>query len=182
MDVVIQEWAGKERSFRLNFGAVLDLEQALGGEGIGHVFIRVASGKFRALDIYCVLKFALIGGGMAIMDAKRLVDAHFDQKPYLENASLAGEILTALMAGVEADPEADPEDRTGEVPPPYKFSEVSQICREFSISPVELREMRYSDFANMMRGYVAAKGSDAPSHISEDEFADILNRYEPEVP
>lgn len=167
------EWAGKERLFRLTFGGVLDLEEAV-GEGIGHVFIRVAAGRFKAADVFHTIRLALIGGGMSIIDAKRLMVEHFDRRPYLENASLAGEILAALMTGVEAVAESD-----GDIAPPHKFSEVVQICTVFNMSPQELRDMRYSDFVNLVRGYNAASNRKA-EHITEEEFIDILNRYEPE--
>jgi hypothetical protein len=173
MAELIAEWAGKERLFRLTFGGVLDLEQAV-GDGIGHVFIRVAGGQFKVGDVYHTMRLALIGGGMSVIDAKRLLEAHFDTRPYLENAGIAGQILSSLMTGVEEIGE------DGDVPEPHKFSEVSQICRVFHMSPQDLRDMRYADFVNMVRGYNAASETQAP-HLSEEEFLDILNRHEPEV-
>lgn len=171
---VTREWAGKERLFQLNFGGVMDLEQAL-GDGIGHVFLRVANGQFKVGDIYHTIRIALIGGGMSIIDAKRLMADQFDTRPYLENAALVGDILASLMVGVEPS-DAEPDD----VPEPHKFSEVSQICREFNMSPQELRDMRYADFVNMLRGFNAISNRKA-EHLTEDEFIDILNRYEPEA-
>lgn len=171
---VIREWAGKERLFRLNFGGVMDLEEAT-GEGIGNTFIRVAGGRFTVRDVYHTIRLGLIGGGVSILDAKRMMDAHFDTRPYMENAVIAGEILAALMVGVEpSDTDADG------VPPAHKFSEVSQICTVFNLSPGDLREMRYSDFVNMVRGYNAGSNKQAP-HLSEAEFMEILNKYEPEA-
>lgn len=172
---VIEEWAGKERLFRLDYGRVMDLEQAI-GQGIGKIFIRLIGGEFYTQDVYHTLRISLIGGGMGQVDAKRIMDAHFDTRPYLENAGVAGHILTDLMAGVE------PTDDNGETADhePYKFSEVSQICRTFNMSPNDLRRMEYADFINMVRGFNAASETKAP-HISEDEFIDILNRYEPEA-
>jgi hypothetical protein len=173
---VIREWAGKERLFRLTFGGVLDLEQAT-GEGVGVVFTRVAGGSFKAGYVYHTIRLALIGGGEGLIDAKRLMEAHFDTRPYLENAALAGEILTSLMAGIE--PEVADEDEKGDSSP-IKFSEVSQICRTFHMSPQDLRDMAYSDFVNMVRGFNAGSEKKAP-HLTEDEFIDILNKYEPEA-
>jgi hypothetical protein len=174
---VVREWAGKERLFRLNFGGVLDLEQAT-GDGIGNIFLRVVGGTFHAGHVYHTIRLALIGAGMGVLDAKRVMDAHFDTRPYLENASLAGEILTDLMSGVE--PIEDEEGGEEAEHEPHKFSEVSQICRTFNLSPLDLRDMRYADFANMVRGFNAASDRKAP-HLTEDEFIDILNRYEPEA-
>lgn len=172
MAEVVTEWAGKERLFRLSFGGVLDLEEAT-GDGIGHVFIRVAGGRFKAGDVYHTIRLGLVGGGMSVLDARRAMDRHFDTRPYMENASVAGEILSSLMVGVEE--EGDNKD----VPPPHRFSEVSQICRVFNMSPQDVRDMRYADFVNMVRGYNAATDTKAP-HLTEDEFLDILERFEPE--
>lgn len=172
---LVREWAGKERLFSLSFGGVLDLEQACGDVGLGEIFVRVASGRFRVGEVYHIIRLALIGGGMSKIDAKRLMGTHFDARPYIENNMLAAEILEALMVGIEPS-----EKQVEDVPPAHKFSEVSQICRIFNISPVELRAMRFADFANMVKGYAAGTKT-RPDHITEEEFLDILNKYEPEA-
>lgn len=175
MAEVIAEWAGKERLFRLTLGDVMDLEEALGKDAIGAIFLRVSTGRFRVHDIYHTIRFALIGGGENKVEAKQLMETHFDRAPYLDQAALAGEILIALMSGVEdggGTAEGDPE--------PIKFSEVSQICRTFHMSPNDLREMRYADFINMVTGFNA--GSDQPAEPpTEEEFEEILAKYEPEA-
>lgn len=175
MDILVREWAGKERAFRLPLGGVMDLEEAV-GDKINPIYVRVVSGSFGVKDLYYTLRLALVGGGMDVLDAKRLVDTQFDAKPYMEHATTAGEVLSALITGVEemGNPSGDAPDE------PIKFSEVSQICTVFNVSPLELREMRYSDYVNMVRGYNAGADTKAP-HLTEDEFADILNRYEGEV-
>lgn len=169
------EWAGKERLFRLTLGDVLDLEQACGGDAVGSIFRRVSTGLFRVDDIYHTIRLALIGGGLKKVEVKQLMEAHFDRKPYLDHAALAGDILIALMTGVEESGG----DAEGE-PAPIRFSEASQICRTFHLSPNELREMRYADFINMVRGFNASQPKKAEPP-TEEEFEDILARYEPEA-
>lgn len=171
---VIADWAGKDRLFRLTFGGVLDLEEACGKEAIGAIFLRVSTGQFRAQDVWHTIRLALIGGGENKVEAKRLLETHFDRAPYLDNAALAGDILVSLMAGVEDDGK-----REGGEAEPIRFSEVSQICREFSLSPLELREMTYADFINMIRGFNAGGGKVEPP--TEEEFEAILAKYEPEA-
>lgn len=174
---VVREWAGKERLFRLTFGGVLDLEQAT-GDGVGVIFAHVAGGSFKVGYVYHTIRLGLIGAGLGVLDAKRLMDAHFDTRPYLENAGLAGQILADLMTGIEVDDaDQDPASKEGE---PIKFSEVSQICRTFHMSPTDLRNMSYADFVNLVKGFNAGSDRKAP-HLSEDEFIDILNKYEPEA-
>ena len=172
---VISEWAGKERLFRLNFGGVLELEEACGEEPIGAIFLRVSSGKFKAEDIWHTIRIALIGGGENKVEAKRLMEKFFDHMPYHDHAALAGDILIALMAGVEDDGEAGGSSE----PEPVRFSEVSQICREFNMSPLDLREMTYADFINMVRGFNA--GSKKAEPPTEEEFDAILAKHEPEA-
>lgn len=176
MAEVYVEWAGKERLFRLSFGNVLALEEACSEAAIGAIFQRLSSGTFRAAEVYHTLRLALIGGGLPTLDAKQLMEKHFDHTPLLENAALAGDILIALMTGVESDEahnEGDPE--------PIKFSEISQVCRTFHVSPDELRAMSYADVVNMIRGFNAANSDKTVEPITEEEFRDILARYEPDA-
>lgn len=171
---VVTEWAGKERHFQLTFGGVMDLEEATGAS-IGEIFIGVSTGTFKVAYVYHTIRLGLIGGGLSIVDAKLMMNSHFDERPYLLNAAVAGHILADLMTGVE--PSGEQSDGKDEK---ISFSDVSQICREFHLSPNELREMRYGDFIMMVRGFNAATNDKAP-HISEEEFLDILARYEPEA-
>lgn len=172
---LIAEWAGKDRLFRLTFGGVLDLEEACGKEAVGAIFLRVSTGKFRAEDVWHTIRLALIGGGENKVEAKRLMEAHFDRAPWLDNAALAGDILISLMSGVE--PDDNPRD---DAPPePIRFSEASQICRTFHMSPQDLRDLSYSDFVNMVRGFNAGERKAEPP--TEEEFEEILAKYEPEA-
>ncbi|WP_088633236.1 gene transfer agent family protein [Phaeobacter sp. 22II1-1F12B] len=175
---LVLEWAGKERHFRLAFGGVLDLEEAI-GEGIGHVFQRVTVGRFGIKDVYHTIRLGLIGGGLSVVNADRLMKNHFDTRPYMDNARVAGAILADLMIGVEEEDE-DQAEGGRDVPPPHKFSEISQICNVFNMSPQDLRALRYADFVNLVRGFNAGSKQQA-DFISEDEFLDILDRYEPEA-
>lgn len=176
---LIREWAGRERLFALRFGDVLDLQQACGDgkdpAAIGHVFQRVSTGRFDIRDVYHTIRLALIGGGLERLQADHLMREHFDRRPYLESATLAGEILLAMMNGIE------PSDTQGDDDPqPLKFSEVSQICQTFNMSPNDLRAMRYADFVNLIRGFNAGSKQKA-EFLSDEEFAAILARYEPEA-
>ena len=177
MAEVIAEWAGKERLFRLTLGGVFDLEEACGKSAIGSIFLRVSSGQYRADDLWHTIRLALIGGGENKVEAKRLMENHFHRTPYIDNAAVAGDILIALMSGVEESNRKDGDD--GE-PEPLKFSEASQICRVFNMSPIDLRDMPYADFLNMVTGFNAASDRKAEPP-TEEEFEEILAKYEPEA-
>lgn len=178
---LVREWAGRDREFALSFGGVMDLEQACGDgrtpDAIGNIFQRVSTGRFRVADVYHTIRLALIGGGMGIVEAQALMRSYFDTRPYMENATLAGDILLTLLAGIEA---TTGDQDTAEEPAPLRFSEVSQICRVFHMSPSDLRAMRYADFVNMMRGFEAGS-SKKVEFLSDEEFEEILAKYEPGV-
>lgn len=176
---LVREWAGRERVFALRFGDVLDLEQACGDgkerAAIGAIFMAISTGRFGVRDVYHTIRFALMGGGLERLRADQLMREHFDKGPYLAHVSLALEILNTLMGGIE------PSDSEGSGDPtPLKFSEVSQICQTFHMSPNDLRAMRYDDFVNMIRGFNAGSNRKV-EFLSDEEFADILAKYEPEA-
>lgn len=175
MAELITEWAGKERLFRLNFGDVMSLEEACGGQGIGAIYIRLQTGEFTVSDVWNTIRLGLIGGGEGVLDAKRLLTKYFDTIGYLTQAQIAVDIIHTIMTGLEPNKGESEEHDPAE---PYKFSEVSQICRVFNMSPSDLRSLPYADFVNMMRGYQAATNKE-PEFPTEEEFMDILDRYEP---
>ncbi|ETX26599.1 gene transfer agent family protein [Roseivivax isoporae] len=175
MAEVYADWAGRERLFRLDFGRVMEIEEACGKEAIGAIYLRLSSGKFFANEVYQIIRIALIGGGENKVEAKHLMERHFDRTTYMENAALAGDILIALMTGIEEDPTRE----TGE-PEPIRFSEVSQICRVFHMSPEELRRLTYADFVNLVKG-LNASGTRRAEPPTEAEFEEILAKYEPEA-
>lgn len=174
-----REWAGRERSFALSFGSVMDLEQACGDgktpAAIGLIFQRLTRGLFTVSDVYHTIRLALVGGGMASGDAGALMKRHFDTRPYVQNAGLAVEILEAVMVGIEPEKSESTEEHE-----PFRFSEVSQICQTFNMSPLDLRAMRFADFVNLVRGFNAASTKKA-QFLTEEEFEEILAKYEPEA-
>jgi len=174
MAELITEWAGKDRLFRLDFGGVLDLEEAL-NDAIGAIFLRLSSGRFYAKDSYHTIRLALIGGGMSKVEARQLVDSRFDAYPLADLSALAGEILIALMVGIE---DTSKEESGGE-PERIKFSTASQICQTFNMSPLDLRAMTYADFANMVAGFNVASSGKKLEPPTDEEFAEILRKHDP---
>lgn len=172
---VIRYWAGRERTFRLSLGEIMDLEEALSKQAIGVTFQKLASGQFSVMDVHETVRIGLIGGGESVIEAKRLMGSHFEGQPLTESAGIALDILIGVMTGVEQSDNAE----KIEEPQPLKFSEVSQICRVFHMSPQDVRGMRYADYVNMMRGFNASQPDQPIEHISEGEFLDILERFEP---
>ncbi|GLS87685.1 hypothetical protein GCM10010873_26590 [Cypionkella aquatica] len=177
---IVREWAGREREFALNFGGVMDLEQACGDGktpvAVGLLFQRLTRGLFAAADIRHTIRLALIGGGMGLAEANKLLHDQFDASPYLRHATLAVDILSAVMVGIEPEAASEPDPE----PAPFKFSEVVQICQTFHMSPQDLRALPFADFVNLIRGFNAASSRKA-EFLSEEEFNEILAKYEPEA-
>lgn len=174
MAELITEWAGKDRLFRLDFGGVLDLEEAL-SDAIGAIFLRLSSGRFYAKDVYHTIRLALIGGGLGKVEAKKLVESRFDAYPLSDLAALAGEILIALMVGIEDTSK----EASGAEPERIKFSTASQICQTFNMSTHDLRAMTYAEFANLVAGFNAASSGRKLEAPTDEEFAEILRKHDP---
>ena len=173
MAEVIKYWAGEDRLFRLDVGAVLDLETVLDC-AFGSLYVRMVSSQWSIKDVMHILRVALIAGGHDPVKAKILVHEHFDMAPYIKNYAVAVDIVLAVVDGVE-----ETGDRATGEPEKLIFSEISQICREFNMSPHELKAMNYDDFLNMLKGFNAGPKKAQPP--TEEEFRDILARHEPEA-
>lgn len=104
--------AGIERSFKLRFAEIEQLEQACGA-GIGEIWQRMARLAFRAADIRHTVRLGLQGAGLDEPRATAIAAALFDEAPLMEHAQLALDIVAAALEG------AEPEKREGaESPPP----------------------------------------------------------------
>lgn len=166
----VREWAGKERVFALSYGDILNLQQAV-GVGIGVIYGRLIRGTYNAEDAYETIRLALVGGGMGLVEAKGLMARHWDTQGNLAHVALAASLLTEVMVGVETGPADEAAEDDGR---PVKFSEVSQLCRVFHMSPLDLRAMSYADVANLIRGYNAANGKAKLPQLTEEEFAQLV--------
>lgn len=179
---LIREFAGRERRFALRFGEILDLEQAC-GDGkepapIGVIFQRLSMSRFAARDVYHTIRLGLIGGGMDSLKAKALLDDRISAGAGLMvMADLALDLMIHVMAGIEGAEAGPPEKQE---PKPLRLSDVAMICQTLGMTPNDLRQTRYADFVNMVRGFNAA-GKTRVEPMTEDEFAEILAKYEPET-
>lgn len=95
-------FAGQRRRFRLRLGEMGELER-LCGAGIGEIMVRLAAHRFRAADIRETIRLGLEGGGTSEPEATALVMRHVDEAPLAEHMQLAGDILSAAVAGIPDD-------------------------------------------------------------------------------
>lgn len=119
------EWADDERTFRLPYGQIRELERVLTiyatdrdgslllntfgnaavaySGGIQRVFERLCDGGYLVEDIRQTLRLGLIGGGMEKVAAKQLVDRTV-VPPLVPHIESAARVLRATLIGVPEDP------------------------------------------------------------------------------
>jgi hypothetical protein len=69
----------------------------------------VGGGPVRIEHVAEVIRCAAIGGGLAPLEAKRLVDQYVDGRPYTETVPVAHAILGAAIFGVRLKKKAETE-------------------------------------------------------------------------
>lgn len=171
MDQISEEFGGEVRRFQLRFGELLDLETQT-GVGFGELYQRIARTRWYAKDLRAVIKFGLIGGGMAPADADALARSRFEDYPLQRSVGLALKLLLATMEGI-------PKDETVPTPKgpaqPFNQGKLFESFVKAGIAPDDVRKMRYRDFVVLTRA--ASGGGVQPP--SEEEFRDMVRRLAP---
>lgn len=103
------QWPGGEHHFRLGIAELETIQQKTdsGPEWLLH---RINTGQWRAVDLIEVLRCGLIGGGMAHVEALKLVRNAFDLHPMIGFKIPAQAVLGACLFG-------PPDDAVGEPSP-----------------------------------------------------------------
>lgn len=105
----VQFFGDDSHEFKLTPLLIEELERSCGC-GIGVLSRRVMSMSFSIRDLTEVIRLGLIGGGTTPERASQLVKTYTSDRPVLEFAPVAVEVLTALMSGNEPTPEAPIEE------------------------------------------------------------------------
>ena len=172
MAELFREYAGEMRRFALRTGDVFDIEEACGKVGIGAIFRRLGSHEYFLRDILNVIKFGLIGGGMPRDEAARMTRERIDAGNLVEQHALALDIMLAQMESVKPGDDA----KSGDGDSPYDVGAILRSFLQAGISPGAVRDMRYSDFVNIL---LATSGKeDGVEPPSEEEFLAMLKRLE----
>lgn len=87
-----------EHVFELTPPMIAELERQT-GVGIGILASRVPAMLFSFVDLIEVIRLGLIGGGMAPVDAQRMVDTYAKGRPISEFYPLATGVIQKLMFG-----------------------------------------------------------------------------------
>lgn len=109
------EWGGDERTFRLPWGQLIELQENLDA-GPSYIMEQLWTGNWKVQYISQIIRLGLIGGGMDPSSAQKLVKNYVESRPPLENLSFAQGILAIALQGA-------PEEDLGEAQAAPKQSE-----------------------------------------------------------
>lgn len=92
-----------EHRFRLPIGGLRELQEKT-GVGPLRLLMRLRAGDWLVDDAREVLRIGLIHGGLAPVEAGRLVARYADERPAAESVTPAQLVLAAALFGVEDEP------------------------------------------------------------------------------
>lgn len=92
------DWADGTYSFALKWGQLSELQERTSA-GPYVVLDRLRSGHWRIEDISNVVRLGLIGGGMTPVDALAKTRTYVEDRPPMENVTVAYAILNAAIIG-----------------------------------------------------------------------------------
>lgn len=104
------DWADGHYTFRLAIGHWRELRDKTGA-GPYELYDRVVRRKWAIDDLREVVRLGLIGGGMAPVEALKLVQRYVDERPLLESVPVALRIMQASLIPPEND---QPKKASGE--------------------------------------------------------------------
>lgn len=169
--ILERDFAGAERRFRLGYGEICDIEDGLGKVAIATVYKRMGTFDWSIRDVYHVLKRALVGGGMSLTEADRLVKQQIDDGRLGELMALAYDIL---LEAVEGAPEGKG-GGSGAEPTPFDRGMVYKSFAEVGIPPQDVDAM---DFGKALALFEAMRRDGRVGPPTPDEFAEMRARYE----
>ncbi|TJV20613.1 MAG: gene transfer agent family protein [Mesorhizobium sp.] len=92
------EWGDGLHSFRLAWGQLIKLQEACDC-GPFVLLDRLMMGRWKVEEIREVIRWGLIGGGMSVADASKLMKLYVEAIPPFENLLTAQKVLSAGVAG-----------------------------------------------------------------------------------
>lgn len=101
------DWGDGTHQFALRWGELVLLQEAT-DVGPYVVLDRLAGLGWRLEDIREVIRLGLIGGGLEPAKAVKLVRRYVEERPPLENVTIAYAILMAALMGAPDEPVGEP--------------------------------------------------------------------------
>lgn len=96
-------WAGGEHAFELRIDHLRAIQDKCDA-GPAFVLQRLSSGQWYVDDVVQPIRLGLVGGGMAMEDARKLVRRHVEDRPLSQSVLTAQAILMLALYGDEDDP------------------------------------------------------------------------------
>lgn len=97
------DWIDGPQTFRLAWGELVKLQEACDA-GPYVIYQRLMLGQWRMQDISATIRLGLVGGGMALDAALKLVQGYVEARPPLESLPLAQGILGTALMGAPDEP------------------------------------------------------------------------------
>lgn len=178
--VVRCEWGGALRRFRLAIGELEALQEAteVGPFVLGQ---RLLNGEWRVADVRETIRLGLIGGGMGVVQADRLVDdmASVDIAP---SVPVAMAVVAAALRGAPEERQFKRTRKAGGADPGLpdgrlQFGSFYRAAGAIGVSVTDMRSMTLWQFNEVVDGFVESKtdGKDTGlSHIEEDQLGALL--------
>lgn len=129
------DWADGHHTFALKWGQLAELQEKTDA-GPYYVLGRLFDGTWRIEDIREPIRLGLIGGGMPPAQAMSLVRRYVEDRPPLENLTLAQAVMQASVVGA-------PEEEVGKSAAGRKRAPRSRVAK--SGSPASMEPARPSD-------------------------------------
>lgn len=95
-------WADSDHTFRLAWGAWAEIQEKCNC-GPAELLDRILSRRWRANDLFEVIRLGLIGGGMPATEALIKARRYVQDRPLLESVPVAIQIVTAALLGPQDD-------------------------------------------------------------------------------
>ncbi len=102
------EWAGGHHLFKLGIGELEKLDD-LCDAGPAFMAQALASGTWRTKYVVETVRWGLVGGGMDVVEANRLIKTFIDGTPLMQHSITAQAVLMACLVGADEGTKPDTE-------------------------------------------------------------------------
>lgn len=104
---LVIQWPGGEHAFRIGIGQCRVIQQKTEC-GPEHLLNKIKAGVWTVDELREILRNGLIGGGMAPVEALKIIDKTFDEAPGIKFKAPAMEVLSAYLFGPPDDTVGEP--------------------------------------------------------------------------
>jgi hypothetical protein len=172
--VVVYRWANDWRTFRLTISGMAAIEAAI-GKPVWDIYSTMERGEFRLVDVWCTLRFGLVGGGLDFAASERLLE-----KPTVAGMANALPIAVAIMRAAFMPPpgESLPDTKAGDDDAEkITLGTIYKNAFAVGLKPRDVDDMTLWEFGQCVAGWNAAMGGEKEDAPSRDEIAALTAKY-----